>query len=197
MRPSSTAPDARRGISLVEVLVGIGILVIVFGLLLGMYVSHGRLFARTQASIALQDQMAALMPAIGSLAAVSDGVTASRTINSTAYTSSSTTLILSLPSIDAQAQPIAGSHDYAVFYRDPANAARLLLALAPAAGSVRKATTRQLSDSVKSCFFRYDGAAAVDSASSVSVGITLTQTARNEKITIVSDASYVLGNKVP
>lgn len=196
MRRFSIGRNQRPGVSLVEVLVAIGITVIIFGILLGMYVSHGRLYLRTQAAVDLQDQLTMAMRAMGADAAVADGIVASRTINGTAYASSSSTVILSLPSIDAQDRPISGKEDYAVLYRDAANSARLLLTVVGDASSVRKSQTRQLSDSVKTCAFRYDSASAT-LATSVSVGLTLSKTVRTDKIDLVSDSSYVLGNKVP
>ena len=183
-----------RGVSLLEALVSIGILALILGVLFGTYVAYGRLFLRTQAQDDLLAQTDLALRDIGGLADVSDGLLAQATINGKSYTSSSTTAVLSVPSIDGSGRPIPSAKDYAAVYRDPSNAARLLLTLQPSASSQRPVENKQLSDSLASVNFRYQSASATASTT-LGIGLKLTKTVRNDVVTYVTDQTFTLGNK--
>ena len=94
---------------------------------------------------------------------------ASATINSTTYTTNSTTLVLSLPSIDASGNAIASTYDTVVFYTSGGTAYAIVSA---DASSDRDSRTKQLATGVTALTFTYDNPTP-SSARNVTVDATV------------------------
>ena len=77
----------------------------------------------------------------------------SYTFSGTAYSSSSTVLVLKIPSIDSFGSIIPNTYDYAVFYTSGTNAFRILEA---GTGSSRVSGTLLLSETISALSFSYN-----------------------------------------
>ena len=95
----------------------------------------------------------ALLREIESLALSANAVLQTRSFSGTTYTSTTTSLVLELPSIDNSGNVIANARDYVVFYAAGANAYRLL---EKNASSARVAGTKLLSSTLDTLAFSYD-----------------------------------------
>ncbi len=95
-----------------------------------------------------------VMKEIESFALPADAVLQSYTFSGVTYTSTSTTLVLEIPSIDSSGNVIASVYDYAAFYAvGTTTVYRLLEANA---ASSRASGTRKLSSTVHALTFTYD-----------------------------------------
>jgi len=83
----------------------------------------------------------------------SSAVLETHSFSDSSYTSSSTVLVLEVPSIDSSNNSIANAYDYAAFYTDGTNAYRLLEANTL---SRRASGTKKLSSTIHTLTFAYD-----------------------------------------
>lgn len=101
------------------------------------------------------DSASATMRSLESLVMSATAVLQTHTFPSATYTSSATSLVLQLPSIDSSGNAIANTYDYAVFYVVGTNAYRLIEINAL---SKRTAGTKQLSSTMSALGFTYNDA---------------------------------------
>ena len=120
-------------------------------------------------------------------------VVANRTINGTAYTTSVSTLILELPSLDSSSNIIANTYDYIAFYRSGAEPTKIFTDTEPGAGSVRLGGKRLMTAFNQTLAFRYNAVAAAD-ADRVSVYLVNSQTIRLALFTTRAWTSLFLRN---
>lgn len=142
-----------KGLTLVEVLVGMGIATVVGGLLLVIIVNSTGLFYKQSSTIEQG------IGANDALSAVKNSIKEARSIAANypetqpfTYTTGSTQLVLKLPSLDLSGNIIADSFDYYVFYLDQT---KLRFKVFPNALSQRTSRDQILSTSVESLEFRY------------------------------------------
>ncbi|MFA5744633.1 MAG: hypothetical protein WC887_00200 [Candidatus Paceibacterota bacterium] len=170
----------RTGFTLIET-------VIVVALSVSMLISIILLISSFTTSVSYQETFAqssgsasAVMREIESFAFPAKAVLTTHTFSSATYTSSSTVLVLEIPSIDDSGNVIANTYDYTAFYVVGTNAYRLLEA---SALSKRFSGTKQLSTTVSALTFTYDN---VDLTKASIVTIDL-QTQAYVKQNILSD----------
>jgi len=120
-------------------------------------------------------------------------VVASRTINGTAYTSSASSLVLQLPSLDSSYNVIAGTYDYIAFYRDATATTKVFTDTEPGSGSIRVGGKRLMSAYNQTMTFRYNNA-AISSADRVSVYLVNQQTVKGAQFTTRAWTSLFLRN---
>lgn len=166
----------KKGLTLIEVLIAMGIASVVGALLLVIIFNSAGLFYQQSSKVGqglgLNDALTHLRSTIKE----SSAIAASYTDGSTTYISSSTQLVLKVASIDASGNLIPDTFDYFVFFLDE-NKLRFKSFLAPQS-SGRKASDRILSLNVENVLFQYYDLAnppqEVPPASALKISITLT-----------------------
>ena len=144
-----------RGFTLLET-----IIVIVFSV--SMFITVG-LFIYNFSRISLYQKTAAqssgsasaVMRETESLVLPANAVLQTHSFASGTYTSSSTVLVLEIPSVDSSGNTIASTHDYAVFYSVGTSAYRLL---ETHVSSARVSGTALLSSTMKALTFSFNDA---------------------------------------
>lgn len=101
------------------------------------------------------DSASTILREAESLISPASAVLQSHPFASATYTSTPTSLVLEIPSIDSSGIVIAGVYDYAAFYVVETNAYRLLEANA---ASKRVSGTKQLSSTIQALTFTYSDA---------------------------------------
>jgi prepilin-type N-terminal cleavage/methylation domain-containing protein len=164
---------ATRGMTLIEVLIGVAISAVVMIALLELYVTGQKYFfnqnSRTNTIEESRVPMVRISRDIRDASRVADGpVTA---FDGQEYSTSDTCLVLEVPSIDGLGMPIAGSTDYIVYSYDAATLR--LYKVVSANGGVRENRVTTVADNIigdgsggppfKLKFFRSDGSAEVTS----------------------------------
>ncbi|MBU6490899.1 prepilin-type N-terminal cleavage/methylation domain-containing protein [Patescibacteria group bacterium] len=145
----------RRAFTLIETLIVIAVSTsVVLALTLLIY-NFNAISAYQQMSEQSSGSAGALIGEIDSLALPADAVLQTHTFSSATYTSSSTVLVLEIPSIDSSGDVIANTYDYAAFYTVGTNAYRILEANTL---SKRVSGTKQLSSTVSMLTFTYSSA---------------------------------------
>jgi len=120
-------------------------------------------------------------------------VLASAVISGTTYTTSSTELVLQVPSINASGQIINGSFDTVVYRRNPSSTDQLLEITDGLAGSIRTDGTRIVSQFVTNLIFRYNNSSPA-SATIVTVFIKTATTVHGTLKETASQTTVKLRN---
>jgi len=164
-------PD--RGMTLIELLVGVAIAAVVMLALVGLYIAGQRYFfnqgSRTDAIEEVRVPMAQISRDIREASNVLNGPVT--LFNGQEYTTSEACLVLEVPSIDGAGLAIPGSTDYIVYAFDAT--ARRLLRIISANGGVRPDRVVNLADNIvddgsggspfKLRYYRSDGSTEVTS----------------------------------
>lgn len=197
-RPSLTEPEPRptgaAGISLMETMVVIAIMLLMMIMISQIFALNYDIFAKQ--SKRTDNEIGAILATktISQMARGAVAVEASRTIGTTTYTSSSTELVLKLPSIDASERVITGSFDYVAFYRSPTESAKIFAATEAAAGSIRLSNTRLVTAYNTTMIFRYNAPVITD-ADRVSLFVINSQGHRGVTLTTRGWTSIFLRNR--
>ena len=183
-----------RGVSLVEILVGLSVFGFVTILIASLYFTHFKLFSNQNTLVDLSSQNKLVLDDITNQVRESQGVATSCCGGDT---TSATVLVLQLWPLDAAGepfQPAGNAYDFVVYQRDSSDNTKLLKKTAPDATSTRVAKTSILSSTVANLAFTYDN---VDPtlASEITIDVTNTQTTYGKTHTISQSASAVLRNK--
>lgn len=146
----------RRGFTLVESLIvvalSVSVMVIIALLIYSFNKSsgYGQMFAQSSGSAT------AILREVGSLALPADAVLGEHAFASATYTSTSSSLVLEIPSIDNFGRVISNTYDYAAFYVVGTTTAYRLLEADPL--SSRDSGIKQLSSTVNTLSFSYNDA---------------------------------------
>jgi prepilin-type N-terminal cleavage/methylation domain-containing protein len=175
----------RRGFSLLELVVVIGMIAVVTGILVrifrasyesyGFSSANGELQLSTRGAI---DRMTREMRQSVSVAA-SNG----------SYNTGSSAIVLQLASIQANETIIPSTYDYVIYRLDPSNPKKLQEIMVAASGSARKNDTRTILNNVDSASFTYYDV----SGTAITSGYTATK-----RIRLQIDASQTkYGKNIP
>lgn len=162
----------KRGLTLVEVLIAMGIATIVGGLLLVIMVNSAGLFYKQSSKV---EQGLGINDALGKIresVKQASSVASSYTSGSTTYTSGASQLVLKVPAIDSAGNIISDTFDHYVFYKDEA---KLRFKIFPDLTSIRKSADQIFSTNADSLLFQYYDSLSseVTPSSAVKVKITL------------------------
>lgn len=183
-----------KGLTLIEVLVAMGISSVIGVLLLVIIVNSAGLFYQQSSKVGQglgsNDALSQIRLAIKE----SSAIVASYSAGSTAYTSSSTQLVLKVASIDSLGNLISNTFDYFVFYMDMN---KLRFKSFPSIQSYRIAADQILSLNVDNILFQYfdlqtpPQEVTPASASKIKITLTLRQKsgANYEMSTATSEAN--------
>lgn len=145
----------KNGFTLIETMIVIALSAAMMGTLATLIYSFNTSYSYEQASALSAGSARSILREAESLTLSANHVLLSHSFSGTMYTSSSTVLVLEIPSIDSSGNSISGAYDYAVFYASGARAYRLLTANA---ASARAPGTKQLSNALSSITFSYNNA---------------------------------------
>ncbi|MFZ3044085.1 MAG: type II secretion system protein [Minisyncoccia bacterium] len=145
----------KRGFTLIETLIVIGISVVSLIALVNLFLTFNSIYGYEQAFVATAGSASSAMNAFEAAVLPASQVLVSHDFSGTTYSSGATTLVLSIPSVDGSGNVIAGTEDYVVFYLSAASLYRRTL---PGAGSVRTAGIKTLSTTLHTLSFTYDNA---------------------------------------
>lgn len=182
-----------RGFTLIETVIMIAISVIAFTALANLFFIFNTLYGYEKAFTASAGSASAVMNAIEAAVLPSDAVLASHSFSGTTYASDSDTLVLSLPSIDAEGDLVEGVRDYVAFY---ASSTELYRRVEADAASTRPSGTTLLSTSLDSLSFTYDSAVFAE-VTNVIVDIRTRGTFKNETVESTLREQLYLRNVLP
>lgn len=154
--------------TLIEVLITVGLLAAIVAVLGAFFARFDGLYRFQTAVRDTAGSASAAARAIDAAARAADAVAVSHAFSGVARASSTSTLVLELPSINAAGDVIVGAYDYAAFY---ASSTALYEALDANASSSRASSTSMLSNALASLSFSYN-AANITTATSVSAVIS-------------------------
>ncbi|OYV63686.1 MAG: hypothetical protein B7X03_00805 [Parcubacteria group bacterium 21-58-10] len=145
-----------RAFTLIEIIIVIAISTLMLLALTLLIYTFGNTSTYEQASLQSSGSARAVIREAEALVLPADAVLQTYTFSSGAtYTSTSTSLVLELPSIDSSGNSIPNAHDYAAFYVVGTDAYRLLQT---DASSARTPGTKLLSTTIQSLTFTYNNA---------------------------------------
>jgi prepilin-type N-terminal cleavage/methylation domain-containing protein len=180
-----------RGFSLTELVVVIAISVVVMLGVYEIYITFGNSYLYQNAQINNASGAALFMNEFSDLSLQADAIVSSRTVSGTIYTTSSTTLIYEIPTVNSSGNVINATYDYAILYASSTNAYRILDANG---SSARRSGTKRLSDSVSNLTFTYNNVATT-SSTAVTADITTKTTIKSESFTTHLKQQVYLRNK--
>ncbi len=149
-------PRTPRAFTLVETMIVIAISAIMFITISILIFKFNMTSEYQQAILQSSGSASALIKEVETLTLPADAVLLTHIFSGVTRTSTSTTLVLEIPSIDSSGNIIPNAHDYAAFYTTGTIAYRTL---EKNAASVRVSGTKKLSDTVQSLTFTYNNAA--------------------------------------
>lgn len=146
-----------RGLTLIELLVSmtiLGLIVVVVG---NLFISTTRLGNDEQRRIDVGESAGRVLGPLDEILRQGKEVVAATVVNGVTYTSSSTAIVFTLPSLDSTGSPIADSSDIAVIYRDTSIAENPVIRLIvnPLSGTFRPSQNTSVADYVKDLYIRY------------------------------------------
>jgi hypothetical protein len=165
-----------RGFTFAETIVVVALLVLMSSALISMYLSFNTFFHTNNASFDATRSASQLMRAIHEASLQANGVSNSRTVSGTTYTSASTTLVLEVPSIGASGQVVAGAYDFIIIHATSSSAYYIV---DPDISSTRKAVQRTLSTVLTNLTFAYNGS-PIESSTKVDVALETASTYKDQ-----------------
>jgi hypothetical protein len=187
-------PADRRGMTLMETLVVIGIMTMIMVVISRILVVNDELFSYSLARMDADRGATLAMRRFSELARGASAVVASHDIAGTTYASDDDSLVLQLPSVDASGNLIASSYDYVAFYRHATETDEIWTATDAADGSVRADGAKLLTAYNDVLIFRYDDPDRTD-ASRVSAYLENSNVSRGRTISSDAWTSIFLRNK--
>lgn len=147
----------KNGISMLETMVVIGIMTLMLGVITSIFILNydivqkqsGRINTDTGATLAIKQIAEA---ARGATAVI----TTPTVIDGTSYSTSSTTLVIKTPSLDASKNIIAGQFDFIAIYRHPTETTKIFTAAALGTGSTRPSAAHLITAYNQTMYFRFN-----------------------------------------
>lgn len=170
----------KRAFTLVETLIVIAISTTMLIALCVLIYIFNTTASYEQTSLRSSSSASTVIREIEVLTLPASEVLQTHTFSGTAYTSTSTSLVLEIPSIDNFGNAIANTYDYAAFYVTGTNAYRLLQTNA---SSARVSGTKKLSSYIQSLTFTYNSG----DFTQISIVTADVQTRATVKQNIISD----------
>lgn len=182
-----------RGFTMLELAVSIAISAVVFTILGAIFIAQGRYFAIEDAIAETQYDAFQVLDTAGLYALSASAVVSSRTINGTAYTSGTSTVVLRLPSVDASGDILTNTYDYVAMGLYASDPTRFVVDIDAGTNSARVTTTRLPASLVDKLIFRYN---AVDTtaATAIELYVRTSKEARGRTITTPLGKIYYLGS---
>lgn len=178
------------GFTLIEVSTVVFIFALIVLAIFTLYANYKDLLGTQGALIDTAGSASAVITDIQSSLLQADHVVASHSFSGTDYISTSTSLVLELPSRTSGGDIVAGSYDYVAYY---ASSTALYRVIEAAAESSRQSGTRSFSHTLKTISFTYD-TGAFASVSKVTVDITTEEVVKQKSTTAHLNQQMYLRN---
>lgn len=183
-----------RGLTLVEMLVTVAILIIAAGFFNAIFINHNRLYDAEKVRVEAGTAHARTLRAVSQKIREAKGVLSAGVYGGTSFTSDNDTLVLEVPAVDTNDVLLVNKFDVFIFSLDASNPVKLFRHVSPAAGSVRRDAKGVLNEYVKSLNITYDTAQASD-AKVVTVALTTERSERGKTATFTDSVTVKLRNK--
>lgn len=182
-----------RGVTTIELAVSMAVAAMIFTILGAIFIAQGRYFAIEDAIAETQYNAFQILDTTGLYALSASGVIGGRTINGTAYTTSTSTLVLELPSINSTDDILVNTYDYVALGVSSSDPTRFVVDIEAATNSARIDATRYPGSLVDKLIFRYN---AVDptAATAIELYVRTRKDARGQVITTPLGKIYYLGS---
>lgn len=195
--PTITVPQLhrdQRGQTLMEALTVVGVMAIIMMMVAQIFSVSYDVFIKFSARS--DNETSAVLAArfLSDITRGADSVLTSRTINGTAYTTSSTVLVLRMPTIDASNNVVPGTFDYVAFYRDGTETTKIFYDMDAATGSQRVDGKHLVTAFNQALYFRYNHS-DVTRANRVQVYLVNYQTKRGAAITTKGWTAIFMRNR--
>lgn len=182
------------GVTIFEVIVAFSLMSVVIIILADVFIMHSKIFNTSSGKAEVQFQSVSMADVMGKYIRLADSVVEEYVIGGESYETSSSELVLKMPSIDASDNIIADTWDYIAFYRDETDVAKFFYEMEADPASSRVSIKKILSDYVSGLNFIYDNAIIGD-IGAVSIEVFLKRTSMNLSQRSRMFTSYNLGNK--
>lgn len=170
---------SRSGLTLPEIVITMGILLLVGGALIPTYLSTSRFTTDEQHRILVDVSASRTLQRLDELLRQGKAVLASATVNATPYTTDGTTLVFTLPSVLASGSLSPTAVDTGVIQKVGSD---IVFHLQPDATSTRSAGTQTLFSDARDIYFRYNNPSP-EAATAVSVATRTEQLIRSQPYT--------------
>lgn len=182
-----------RGVTMLELAVSMGVAAMIFTILGAIFIAQGRFFAIQDAIAQTQYQAFQVLDTAGLYSLSASGIISSRTINGTAYTTSTSTVVLKLPSVDADGTVLVNTYDYIAMGLLASDTSRFVVDIDAGTNSDRVDGTRKPASLVDKLIFRYN---AVDptAATAIELYVRTRKDARGQTILTPLGKIYYLGS---
>jgi Tfp pilus assembly protein PilW len=172
----------KNGFTTMELLITIGIASMMFAIVGSVFLTQSRYHAIADAINQTQYQGFQTLDTIGLYTDSAKRVVSGSSINGQAYTTSTSTIILELPSIDASGAVLSNTYDYIALGIDPADSTQFMFDIDAATGSDRISGKFIKAHLIDKLIFRYN-TVNTSAATSIDVYVRTIATARNQNFT--------------
>jgi hypothetical protein len=176
-----------RGVTTIELAVTMAITAVIFSILGAIFIAQGRYFAIEDAIGQTQYNAFQIVDTVGLYAH-----SASATINGTVYASGTSTLVLEMPSVDADGEIIPATYDYVAFGVSASDPTRFILDIDAGTNSDRINGTRQPASLVDKLIFRYNTVDPTE-ATAVELYVRTSKDVRGQTVLMPLGKIYYLG----
>ncbi len=182
-----------RGFTLLEIVVAMAIAVIILTALSSIFIVQYNLYFLGSTSVDLNSSLTATLRAMEEFGTSARAIVNTRDFGGTNFTTSNTTLVLALPSVDPGGNPLPQT-DYVVFFRDPVQGQKLWMQIDADATSSRRDLTKLFSDLTNILQFSYNKSNPAE-ATIVEVFVSLRKVAKGNPQETSGRTSIFLRNK--
>ena len=187
----------KKGLTMPEILIGIGLIGIIALFVASVYFAHFRLFSNqvTIIDVATQNKIA--------LDEMTNEIRESQQVAASCCggdTTGANVLVLQLWPLNASGEPQdpSGNYDYIIYKRDPLDNTKLLKKIVPGSGSTRAASSKiiatNLGTNAPDLSFTYDNVDPTQAAE-VTASITTTRSNLGKTKTVPQSSKAILRNK--
>lgn len=191
--PQRDSANRRRGVSLMETIIVIGIMSVLMLVVTQIFLLNYEIVDKQSGRAANETGAILAAKTISQMTRGASAVEASHVFSGTTRTSSSTTLVLKMPSIDSSGNVLAATFDYVAIYRHTTNTDELHVAIDAATGSYRQDGSRRLTANNQTLTFFYNDPTLTET-DRVSAYVVNSQTKRGTTLTTRGWTSIFLRN---
>lgn len=182
------------GFTMLEIIFVLGIFVIITGVILPIFIHYNRLSIAQSDLADVQINNVFAMNAINKEVQAAKNVLSSKTINSTLYTTNTSTIVLEYPVFNTSQELVSGVSDYGAFFLNPSDNTQLIFDFEADAGSAKTSSQKTVANFIDSFIIRFDKANPAD-ATNVTVFLTTKKSSSRDIISITQTSSFTLRNK--
>jgi prepilin-type N-terminal cleavage/methylation domain-containing protein len=183
----------QKGVTLMETLVVIGIMTVLLLVVTQIFALNYDIFWKQSKRSSNETGAVLAAKTVSQMARGAIDVEASHLFGSDTRTSSSSALVLKLPTVDSSGNVVAASFDYIAFYRDATTPTKIMAATDAAALSYRASGTRLITDHNEVARFMYNNP-DITKANRVSLFVVNRQSYRSLNLTTRGWTSIFLRN---